>query len=204
MRYVFVGEDIIFPVVSPAGKQRRRNAPTMVVSNICKRNSVISCRNMVHLATSLQCRANSVLLRNLPRWRAADSRPYADCATELPTRTFRGAVGAAISRPVVSPLGKQRRRIAPTMQYHIFANEIHRYNVETWYILQHCYISGPNRFCPEICHIGGWILYAPAPAEGLFAQNCAGSPFLFPGINDFPSLGDTRQERWWGSGTVCL
>ena len=46
-------------------------------------------------------------------------------------------VGAAISRPVVFPMGKQRRRIAPTMQYRTFANEIRRYNVETWYILQH-------------------------------------------------------------------
>ena len=49
---------------------------------------------------------------------------------------FVAFVGAAI-RPVVSPLGKQRRRNAPTMHHRTFANEIRRYNVETWYILQH-------------------------------------------------------------------
>ena len=43
----------------------------------------------------------------------------------------------AISRPVVSPMGKQRRRKAPTMQYQTFANAIRRYIVETWYILQY-------------------------------------------------------------------
>ena len=40
----------------------------------------------------------------------------------------------AISRPVVFPMGKQRRRIAPTMQYEHFSIEIPGYNVETWYI----------------------------------------------------------------------
>ena len=55
-------------------------------------------------------------------------------ATEFPERKFRGVVGAAISRPVVSPTGKQRRRKAPTMQYRTFANEIRQYIVETWYI----------------------------------------------------------------------
>ena len=63
------------------------------------------------------------------RWQAS--------ATELPAQKFRGVVGAAISRPVVSPMGKQRRRKAPTMQYQTFANAIRRYHVETWYILQY-------------------------------------------------------------------
>ena len=52
-------------------------------------------------------------------------------------RKFRCAVGADSIRPVVSPLGKQRRRKAPTMQCQTFANEIRWYHVETWYILQH-------------------------------------------------------------------
>ena len=43
----------------------------------------------------------------------------------------------AISRPVVSPTGKQRRRKAPTMQYRTLYGIIRRYNVETWCILQH-------------------------------------------------------------------
>ena len=43
-------------------------------------------------------------------------------------------VGAAISRPVVSPAGKQRRRKAPTMQCRTFTNEIRRYHVGTWHI----------------------------------------------------------------------
>ena len=40
----------------------------------------------------------------------------------------------AISRPVVFPMGKQRRRKAPTMQCRTFANEIRWYFVETRYI----------------------------------------------------------------------
>ncbi len=70
---------------------------------------------MVHLATLSPRRAKSFLLKNLQRWRADDIRPYADGATELPSGYFGAFVGAAISRPVVSPLGKQRRRKAPTM-----------------------------------------------------------------------------------------
>ncbi len=67
----------------------------------------------------------------------------------------------AISRPVVFPMGKQRRRNAPTMHHQIFANKIRRYNVETWCILQHCYISGPIRFCSKICYVGGRLIAAP-------------------------------------------
>ena len=36
-------------------------------------------------ATLLHYWAKSVLLKNLPRWRAADSRPYTVCATESPS-----------------------------------------------------------------------------------------------------------------------
>ena len=63
--------------------------------------------------------------------------------------------------PVVSPAGKQRRRIAPTMILPTFANEIRQYHVETWHILQHWYISGSIRFCSKTCHVGGRILSAP-------------------------------------------
>ena len=76
-------------------------------------------------------------------------------------------VGAATSRPVVSPWGKQRRSFAPTMQYQTFANEIRRYNVETWYILQHFYITGPIRFCSKIYHVGGRLIAAPTRAYPL-------------------------------------
>ena len=40
-------------------------------------------------ATLLHYRANTVLLKNLQRWRAADSRPYTVCAAELPPQKFR-------------------------------------------------------------------------------------------------------------------
>ena len=42
-------------------------------------------------ATLLHHPANSVLLKNLQRWRADDIRPYAVCATELPMQIFRCA-----------------------------------------------------------------------------------------------------------------
>ena len=92
---------------------------------------------MVHFATLLHHLANSVLPKSLLRWRA-DS-----------------------IRPVVFPWGKQRRRKAPTMQYRTFYNVIQRYNIETWYILQHCYITWPIRFCPKICNVGGRLIAAP-------------------------------------------
>ena len=78
-----------------------------------------------------------------------------------PAGRFRCAVGADIIRPVVFPLGKQRRRIAPTMHHQTFANEIRLYYVGTWYIVQHCYISRPIRFCSKICDVGGRLIAAP-------------------------------------------
>ena len=45
------------------------------------------------LATSEHYRANMVLPKSLLRWRAADSRPYADGATESAGRKFRGVAG---------------------------------------------------------------------------------------------------------------
>ena len=86
------------------------------------------------LATLLHYRANTVLLKNLPRWRADTIRPYADGATELLSRNFGAFVGEDSIFPVVFPWEKQRRRNAPTMQYQTFANAIRRYIVETWYI----------------------------------------------------------------------
>ena len=41
------------------------------------------------LATLLHYRANTVLLKNLPRWRADTIRPYMVCAAELPAQKFR-------------------------------------------------------------------------------------------------------------------
>ena len=83
-------------------------------------------------ATLLHHPTNMVLLKNLQRWRADNIRPYTVCATELLSGDFGGhRVGAN----------------APTMQYQTFANEIRRYNVETLYILQHCYITRPIQHC---------------------------------------------------------
>ena len=91
--------------------------------------------------------------------------------TNIRPSNFGAFVGAAISRPVVSPMGKQRRRKAPTIQCQIFSIEIRRYNVETWYILQHRYITGPIRFCPETCHVGGRILSAPTAHRNIRSGN---------------------------------
>ena len=66
-------------------------------------------------------------------------RPYELNRCERSAKYALGAmryvcVGAAISRPVVFPMEKQRRRIAPTMQYQTFLSEIQLYNGETWNI----------------------------------------------------------------------
>ena len=47
------------------------------------------------------------------------------------------------------------------MHHQTFANEIRLYYVGTWYIVQHCYISRPIRFCSKICHVGGRLIAAP-------------------------------------------
>ena len=49
-------------------------------------------------------------------------------------KNFVAFVGADSIRPVVSPLGKQRRRKAPTMHHQTFTNEIRWHNVGTWYV----------------------------------------------------------------------
>ena len=68
-------------------------------------------------------------------------------------------VGAAISRPVVPPHGgEQRRRIAPTMQYRTFTNEIRRYYVETWYIAARCAARFP-------VGIAGRMISAPTSSK---------------------------------------
>ena len=45
-----------------------------------------------------------------------------------------GIALSALCADVVSPMGKQRRRFAPTMQYEHFSIKILGYKVETWYI----------------------------------------------------------------------
>ena len=72
-----------------------------------------------------------------------------------------GFVGADIIRPVVSPMGKQRRRNAPTMQCQTFANEIRWYNVETWHICNIGTPIRPIRCCSKICRVGGRMISAP-------------------------------------------
>ena len=148
----FVGAAISRPVVSPAGKQRRRNAPTMVISNILQYNLVVSDRNVVHWQHWGIGGCVTVLPRDLQRWRADDIRPYELKDFERSAKYAPGAmryvcVGAAISRPVVAPEGKQRRRSAPTMQYRTFYNIIWWYQVETWYI---------DNMIPHQTELGRW------------------------------------------------
>ena len=79
----------------------------------------------------------------------------------------RESQGAGFARPVVSPLGKQRRRCAPTMQYRIFYGVIRRYHVGTWYICNIGTPVWPIRFCPEICNGGGRLVAAPTRSAPL-------------------------------------
>ena len=65
------------------------------------------------------------------------------------------------------------------MQYEHFFIKILVYNVGTWYILQHRYITGPIRFCPETCHVGGRILAAPTQTVPL--NYCRGYFVAFVG-----------------------
>ena len=116
--------------------------------------------------TLLHYRANTVLPRDLPRWRAADSRPYERNRRERSAKYAPSAmryicVGADIIRPVVSPLGKQRRRIAPTMAQSNICKRSSAISCQNMEYLQHCYISWPIWFCPKICDVGGRMISAP-------------------------------------------
>ena len=76
-------------------------------------------------ATLLHYWAKSVLLKNLPRWRADDIRPYelknfGRSAKYAPGAMRYICVGEDSIFPVVFLMGKQRRRIAPTMQFNIY------------------------------------------------------------------------------------
>ncbi len=87
-----------------------------------------------------------ILGRVLPNYRPGD---------------FGAFVGADSIRPVVSPMGKQRRRIAPTMaQSNIFKRNL-AISCQNMEYLQHCYISRPIWFCPKICNVGGRLIAAP-------------------------------------------
>ena len=89
------------------------------------------------------------------------------------------------------------------MQYRTFANEIWLYHVETWYILQHCDISGPIWFCPEICHVGGRLIAAPTQTVPL---NYLGGNFgAFVGANYPPGCfpyGETTSAHCADNGTI--
>ena len=58
------------------------------------------------LATLLHYRANTVLLKNLPRWRADTIRPYADSATELLPGLFRSVRRGRYYLPGCFPIGE--------------------------------------------------------------------------------------------------
>ena len=76
------------------------------------------------------------------------------------------------------------------MHHQTFANEIHRYNVETWYISQHCYISGPIRFCSKICYVGGRLiavmLLCDRPRRSLDFDSLRGAPPYADGATELP------------------
>ena len=114
-------------------------------------------------ATLLHHPDNTFLPKNLPHWRADTIRPYELNRRERSEHYAPGTmryvcVGEDSIFPVVSPLGKQRRRNAPTMHHRTFVNENRRYHAETWYICNIGTPVRPIRFCPKICNVGGRIL----------------------------------------------
>ena len=159
MRYVCVGAADSRPVVFPMGKQRRREAPTMQYQtfaneirlyngetwNICnigtRYGQIGSAQKLATLAGRYYPLYYGVIAPG-DHWvsiRCAEHHPYELNRCERSAKYALGAmryvcVGAAISRPVVFPMEKQRRRIAPTMQYQTFLSEIQLYNGETWNI----------------------------------------------------------------------
>ena len=165
----FVGADSIRPVVSPAGKQRRRFAPTIHHRTFA--NEIW----LYHVETwyILQYCYITGPIRFCPEICPVGGRLIAAPTQTVPLNHLGGNFGAFVGadsiRPVVSPVGKQRRRFAPTIHHRTFANEIWLYHVETWYILQHCDISGPIWFCPEICRVGGRLIAAPTLVRATLA-----------------------------------
>ena len=80
-------------------------------------------------------------------------------------------------------------------QYRTFCGVIQWYNVETWYISQYYYITGPLRFCPEICHIGGRIisviLWCDRPRRSHHNSTAISRPVISPWGNN---VGAVRRQ----------
>ena len=89
-------------------------------------------------------------------------------------------VGADNIRPVVFPMGKQRRRNAPTMHHRTFCNIIRRNNVETWYFRNIGAPVWPIRFCSKTCNVGGRLiavmLLSDRPRRSFYFDSLRGAP----------------------------
>ena len=158
------------PGCFPVGETTSAQCADNVISNIIQRNLMVQCRNMAYWKHRNPGSANTVLLKNLPRWRAADSRPY----TDVPHRTwcvfcrrsiFFEFVGAAISRPVVSPRGNNVGALRRQWHHRTFANEIRLYYVGTWYIAARCAARFPRG-------IAGRLISAPTLVRATLAGGC--------------------------------
>ena len=78
------------PGCFPHGKTTSAQCADNAASNIVRLNFAVSCRNMAYWQHRNPNSANTILLKNLPRWRADDIRPYMACAAELLRQKFRG------------------------------------------------------------------------------------------------------------------
>ncbi len=74
---------------------------------------------------------------------------------------FVAFVGAALMPPGYFPHGEiTSAQSADNEVSNIFRSYL-TVSCRNMVYLQHCYITWPNRFCPEICHVGGRIISAP-------------------------------------------
>ena len=62
---------------------------------------------MAYFATLVHFRVDTILLKNMPRWRADTIRPYADGATESAGQKF-SVQPAGIARPLAAPPGSHQ------------------------------------------------------------------------------------------------
>ena len=107
----------------------------------------------------LHCRRFAPTL--FPRWgnnRAADSRPYADGATEFPGRIFRGVVGADIIRPPTWQIFEQNR-YTPTkplmlQMYHVLTIYRRIAFANVWY----CIVGALRRRCFPMGETAGRLI----------------------------------------------
>ena len=133
--------------------------------------------NFICKCLVLHCRRFAPTL--FPRWgnnRAADSRPYADGATEFPGRKFRCVVGADSIRPPTWQIFEQNRYTptgAPMLRIFHVSTLYHRISFAN---VRYCIVGALRRRCFPVGETTGRLIAAPTTPRNFRSGNSVAPP----------------------------